>query len=203
MPFYTELDVVNECLASASELPLNSLDDEHPLLASALASLRAANMREQAKGWWFNKELTKLNPDATSGYISIPADTIRLDPTDESLNYVQRGNKLYQPYADSATDKFKFTQPVACWLTRLLAFEDLPVTAQDFVRVSAVLDFQKDFDGDPQRKQDLKDEYKAAYITLNSEHIRNVNANRLRNPSLQRKLMGIAPTMPSSYGRYA
>lgn len=193
MPFITELDVVNECLGTMGELPVNSLDDEHPFLPAARTALRVASMREQAKGWWFNKELTTLVPDATTQNIVLPSDTIRIDPTDETLNYVQRGNRLYQPYADATFDKFKFTQSVKCWLVRQLVFTDLPPTAQDLVGVSAVLQFQGSFDADPQRKADLREEYRAAYITLNTEHIRNVNANRLRSPSLQRALGRIAP----------
>lgn len=193
MAFLTELDVVNECLKTMGELPLASLDDEHDLVPAARAALARASMREQGKAWWFNKELTKLTPDPTNGYITLPGDTIRVDPTDETLNYVQRGNRLYQPFASAAADKFKFTQSVECWLVRQLPFEDLPPMAQNLVSISAVLDFQKDFDADQQRVAALQGDYKQAYMTLNAEHIRNVNANRLRGLSFARTFSNIAP----------
>jgi hypothetical protein len=199
MAFLTELDVVNECLKSLGELPLNSLDDEHDLVPAAQAALKRVNMREQAKAWWFNKEVTTLVPDGTTGYISLPDDTIRVDPTDETLNYVQRGSRLYQPYASNVTDKFKFTMPVECWLIRELPFEDLPPTAQNLVSVATVLDFQKDYDADAQRLDELRSDYKTAYMTLNAEHIRNVNANRLRGASFQRTMWQLGPQRSYPY----
>lgn len=193
MAFLTELDVVNECLKTLGELPLNSLDDEHDLVPAAQAALKRASMREQAKAWWFNKELTTLTPAVGTGYIILPADTIRVDPTDETLNYVQRGNRLYQSYATAATDKFKFDKPVDCWLIRQLPFEDLPPSAQTLVSIAAVLDFQKDYDADRAKVDQLKEDRREAYIVLNAEHIRNVNANRLRSPSVVRTMRRIGP----------
>lgn len=193
MAYLTELDVVNECLKTLGELPLNTLDDEHDLVPAARSALKRVNMREQAKAWWFNKELTKLTPDVVTGYIAVPSDTIRVDPTDESLNYVQRGDRLYQPYASAAADKYKFTAPVECWLIRQLPFEDLPATAQTLISVATVLDFQKDYDADRQRVASLQQDYQVAYMTLNAEHIRNVNANRFRSPSMVRTMGLLTP----------
>lgn len=194
MSFLTELDVVNECLGTLGEIPLSTIDDEHPLVVSALNALRVASRREQAKGWWFNKELTTLTPDVATGQITLPSDTIRVDPYDELLNYTQRGNKLYQNYAEPSVDKYRFTAPVKCWLLRQLPFSDLPSSAQDLVGTAAILQFQRSYDADEKRKADLKDDYRMAYVALNTEHIRNVNANRLRSPSLLRKLGAIAPS---------
>lgn len=196
MAFFSELDVVNACLGILSELPVASLDDEHDLVAAARNALRVVNMREQAKAWWFNKEITTLVPDVESGHITLPGDTIRIDPTDESLNYVQRGNKLYQATASAATDKYKFTRPVQCALIRLLPYDELPPAAQDYIATSAVLHFSKSFDADANRIAELKDERREAYTVLNAEHIRNVNANRLRSPSMQRALYLQGPQRP-------
>lgn len=199
MPFLTELDVVNECLGTLGELPLNNLDDEHDLVPAARSALKRAMMREQAKAWWFNKEITTLTPAVDTGFITVPADTIRIDPTDETLNYVQRGSRLYQPYASANVDKYKFTRSVECWLVRQLPYEDLPPMAQDVIALAAVLDFVKDYDADRNKVAEYKDDYRTAYMTLNAEHIRNVNANRLRSPSLQRVMRRMAPT-PLYYG---
>lgn len=193
MAFLTELDVVNDCLKTLGELPINDIDDEHDLVPAARKALRVANMREQAKAWWFNKELTTLVPNADTGHITLPGDVIRVDPTDETLNYVQRGRRLYQPHASEAADKFRFNRPVKCWLIRLVPFDDLPPSAQTLISVAAVLDFQKDYDADATKIEQLTGDYRMAYMTLNAEHIRNVNANRLRSPSLLGALRNIGP----------
>lgn len=198
MSFITELDVVNDCLKTLGELPLNSLDDEHDLVPAALRCLNRANTREQAKAWWFNKELTTLTPNE-AGNIILPGDTIRIDPTDRTLNYVQRGNKLYQATAPATVDKFQFTRPVQCWLVRAIPFDELPPMAQNVISVAAVLDFQKDYDADPVRVSELKEDYRIAYMTLNAEHIRNVQANRLQSFSVQRAMRRIGPSYYSSY----
>lgn len=196
MAFLTELDVVNKCIGTLGESPLNSLSDEHPLMAVALQALKVASMRVQARVWWFNRELTTLVPDTINGSIFLPADTIRLDPTDASMNYVQRGNRLYKPYAPPSEDKYKFTKPVQCWLVRSLPFTDLPPTAQTAVMLAAVLDFQMEYDADQNMSDALADKLRDAMVQLNTDHIRNVNANVLNRPSLQRSLMAIGPNRP-------
>lgn len=199
MAFLNELDVVNKCIGTLGESPLNSLSDEHPLMAAALQALKVASMRVQARVWWFNRELTTLVPDTINGSIFLPADTIRLDPTDTSLNYVQRGNRLYKPYAPPSEDKYRFTKSVQCWLVRNLPFTDLPPTAQTAVMFAAVLDFQKEYDSDTDASAALTKDLGDAMVQLNTDHIRNVNANVLNRPSLQRKLMTMAPTRAYRY----
>jgi hypothetical protein len=191
MTFLTKLDTVNELLAIAGETPLNALDEGHDLVQAALKALRIASYREQSKSWWFNQESITLVPDAVSGFIYLPDDTIRMDPLLGSLNYVQRGRRLYQPYASGSTSKYVFTHSVSCWLVRHIEFEDLPVAAQLFVQASAKQAFQLDFDGDPQKTGELRLEYRDALITLNAEHTRNRNVNLLRRPSTARMLNAI------------
>jgi hypothetical protein len=191
MTFLSKLEVVNSMLALLGETPLNAIDEDHDLTASALNILKVANYREQAKAWWFNKEVVTLSPDSSTGHIFIPADTIKIDPTRTTLDYVARGRRLYRPYATASEDKWVFTSNVECELVRLLDFEDLPVTAQLFVQASARLEFQNTQDGDPNRTAGLNKEYTGAFITLNAEHIRNRDANVLRRPSIQRALNNI------------
>lgn len=192
MSFLTQLDVINEMLASLGESPLNSLDEDHPLTAAGVRMLRIASHREQAKSWWFNKELTLLTPDVT-GTIYTPTDTIRVDPQDTGLHFVQRGRRLYKAHAPAVEDKYKFTNPVTCWLVRLLPFEDLPPSAQILVSCAAQKDFQKAYDADRLKYEQITQDYREAWMTLNAEHIRSQSVNLLRRPSTARVLNAIAP----------
>ena len=193
MSFLTELDVINEMLASLGESPLNTIDEDHPLVPAGRRLLRFASMREQAKSWWFNKELVTLSPDPLSGAIVTPMDSIRVDPCNSSLHYVQRGRRLYQPHAPASVDKYKFTAAVECWLVRNIAFEDLPPTAQYLISCAAVMDFQKAYDADAQKFQQIQLDYRAALTNLNAEHIRSQNVNLLYRPSIRHSLsqMGV------------
>lgn len=179
MPALSTLDVVNDMLATLGELPLNTVDVGHPMVPAALRTLNTANAREQAKSWWFNKELTDLVPDLL-GFIMLPNDVLRVDPQATSLNYVQRGRKLYKPYEPSSADKFKFDTTVRCWLIRELPFDDLPVPAQQVVSYSAQLEFMKAYEADTTKMQSLMLLYREALIVLNAEHVRNSDVNILR-----------------------
>lgn len=179
MPALSILDVVNDMLATLGELPINSVDEGHPMVPTALRVLNTASAREQAKSWWFNKELTDLVPDA-QGHIYLPLDVLRVDPQYTNLNYVQRGRRLYKPYETSAADKYKFKERVRCWLLREIPFEELPVPAQHVVSYSAQLDFMKAYDADQNKVQQVAMLYRETMLTLNAEHTRNTDVNLLR-----------------------
>lgn len=179
MPALSTLDVVNDMIGTTGELPINSVDEGHPLVPAALRALATSSAREQAKSWWFNKELTDLVPDL-NGNIYLPNDTLRVDPQANNLNYVQRGRRLYKPYEPSAGNKYFFRDKVRCWLVREIPFEDLPVPAQHVVSYAAQLDFLKAYDADQNKVQQLLVSYKEAWMTLNAEHTRNEGVNILR-----------------------
>lgn len=179
MPALTTLDVINDMLATLGELPINSVEEGHPMVPTALRILATASAREQAKSWWFNKELTDLVPDI-NGHIYLPNDVLRVDPQYTNLNYVQRGRRLYKPFETSASDKYKFTERVRCWLLRELPFEELPVPAQHVVSYSAQLDFMKAYEADQNKVAQVAALYRETMLTLNAEHTRNTDVNMLR-----------------------
>lgn len=179
MPALTTLDVVNDMLATLGELPINSVDEGHPMVPAALRMIATASAREQAKSWWFNKELTDLVPD-NQGHIYLPADVLRVDPQAQNLNYVQRGRRLYKPFEPSSVDKYKFTNRVRCWLIRELPLDELPVPAQHVVSFSAQLDFMKAYEADQNKVQQVAMLYQQSMMTLNADHTRNTDVNILR-----------------------
>lgn len=194
--FLTRLDVVNEMLASMGEAQLNTEDDTHPLYPQGSRMLDTAAYRMQGRGWWFNTELVELTPDAESKYIYLPEDTIRVDPREPCLDYVQRGRRLYAPYASATKDKYKFDRTVQCWLVRYVPFEDLPGPAAIAISYAAQVDFQRAFDADPVKYQQLVMRARESEIHLNAENIRNVGANLLQSASVQGKLNRIGPRYP-------
>lgn len=199
MPALTRLDVVNDMLACLAELPVNSLEEGHPLVPTAIRVLAAANTRELSKSWWFNKELVDLVPD-TDGNIFVPGDTLKIDPQRGSLHYVQRGRRLYKPFEPNAATKYTFTEKVRVWLVREVPFEDCPVTAQLFVSYSAQLDFMKSYEADPQKFKQVTDLYRDTLITLNSEHTRAMNANGLaRRPIFNERTEIGSTSMEADY----
>lgn len=177
--FISELDVVNECLASLGEVPLNSLDDEHSYVPAARRHLRIANGREQAKGWWFNRETLTLTPDPQSNFIYIPEDTISVDPSSQWTHLVQRGRRLYDPLGAG----YAIGKQISVTLIRLIPFEELPPPAAAYISLCAQRDFQKAFDADRMKVEQIYQERQEALITLRAEDIRNAGVNLLYKPS--------------------
>lgn len=177
--FISELDVVNDCLASLGEVPLNSLDDEHSFVPAARRHLRLANGREQAKGWWFNRETVTLTPDPQSNFIYIPEDTISVDPSSQWTHLVQRGRRLYDP----AGAGYAIGKQVSVTLLRLIPFEELPPPAAAYISLCAQRDFQKNYDADRMKVEQVLLELADARITLRAEDIRNAGVNLLYKPS--------------------
>lgn len=178
MSYITTLEVVNECLATTGELPVNSLEDGHPLIPAALSALKIANRREQGKSWWFNKELVELSPD-TSGSIYLPNDVLKVDPQSSSDRYVQRGRRLYKPFEATVATKYTFDKPITVWLVREVPFEECPYSAQALISYSTQLDFMKSYDADQNKYRQVAEFYKDAVITIGAEHVRASGANLL------------------------
>lgn len=185
----TQLDVVNQCLASMGETPLNSVDSDHPFVAAALLKLKTAMTAEQAKGWWFNTDYVTLTPDPNTGFIYPPSDAINVNPHDDGTDFVIRGRRLYRRYESS----YVFTAPVAVWLVREISFDDLPMLATHVIAARTVLDFQDAYDGDAAKYNKLGATYQQVFNTLKAEHIRQEKPNMLRSPAVQEQLRLIRP----------
>lgn len=197
--FISELDVVNDCLALLGETSLNSLDDEHTYVADARRALRIANVREQGKGWWFNRERVQLTPDPQSNFIYVPEDTISIDPVSAWTHLVQRGRRLYDPQGAG----YAIGQPVLVTMLRLIPFEELPPPAAAYISLCTQRDFSKNFDADRAKVELLLRDQAEAIITLRAEDIRNAGVNLLYRPSTLAKMnaLGARPFLNRGEGR--
>jgi len=185
----TELDVVNQCLASMGETPLNSVDADHPFVAAALMKLKTTNTQEQAKGWWFNTDLVTLRPDSQTKFVYVPNDAININPNDTGTAYVIRGRRLYDRFLST----YEFAGSVRVELVREIPFDDLPMLATHMVAARTVLDFQNAYDGDGDKYNKLGAAYQQVFNTLRAEHIRQVKANMFNNPAVQLQMRHIRP----------
>lgn len=182
----TTLTVVNACLASMGEEPINSLAEVNAFVNSATFALEQATINEQSIGWWFNKECLKILPDVNGLYI-VPTDVIDLDAEQNPGWLSVRDNRLY---SSADADYLKGTKPVEANIIRLLDFEDLPFHAKRLVKAAAVVMFQQSYDGDVTKIQEAQTEYNQAYIQVRAQHIRSVRANFSTLPRRQSMMMG-------------
>lgn len=177
---FSTLDVVNSMLGLLGELPLNAVDEPHPLVPAALAALSTQASLVQADFWWFNVEYPTMYPQATGGQVLVPNDAASVDSLTQYPRLAIRGNRLYN--LDDVTDVF--TSPLRVRLHRIMPFDDVPVIVRAHIAAKAKLEFQLAYDGDGTKAQFLQQEIKETYIRMHSEHIRNAKANMLMRPSV-------------------
>lgn len=141
----TELEAVNALLSTIGESPVDTLLGVLPTDAgTALANIRRFSRQLQKAGWSFNSEGSfSLAPDV-NGEIILPANTLKVDPTDPGIPYVQRGGRLYDPVAHT----YVIGKAVLVDIVFGLPFAELPETARNFIVVAAARRFQDQFLGD-------------------------------------------------------
>lgn len=183
----TTLNVVNACLKTMGETPLNSVDADHPFVQAALDTLQQANTLEQQVGWWFNSDFPTLQPDAHTGFVYLPTDTLNVEV--EKVQYVQRGNRLF----DTWNNTFNIAEPVVTRIIREIPFEDLPENVRVMISLRTQLDFQSAYDGDEAKYQKLYAAYGQAYSRVRRMHIRNQRPNMFNTPHAQSILRRIQP----------
>jgi len=183
--FVEELEVVNACLATLGEAPLNTLEDDHSYKAAAQAKLKTANLDVQKQGYWFNTEYLTLLPDAVSKYVYLPLDVIEARPMQyRGLSIAQRGRRLY----NTMSNTYEFDDSVCVQVVRGLDFADLPYHAAAAVRDEAVLHFQHEFDGDATRYRELFNVRMQSRSQLNAEDVRQRRPNLLNSNTMRRLL---------------
>lgn len=170
---WTKLDVVNDCLGSMGELPINSLPTLHPYGAAAENLLRRATTDCQRGGFWFNTETLTVTPSQI-GELYLPEDCVSVWPTGyDSGRWAQRGNKLY----DLHNQTFVSDHPVTVIMVRALDFEILPSVMQEIVAWTAIEKFCLQYDADSQKVQQAAENLRSARRDLNAETTRNAKVN--------------------------
>lgn len=176
------LDVVNMMLGTQGENPLASLEDTHPMLATCLEVLDRNMRRIEADGWWYNMEELSLIPNPADSSIYLPNDT--LEVRTGKYNVIARGNRVYNLTGGT----YVFTVPkLDVILIRLVAFEDLPEIAAQYIGTCAVVEYQMEYDGDSTKTRQLMAMMTKQEIDMNSAHTRNRKVNLIvSNARLQR-----------------
>ncbi len=145
----TELEAINVILATSTQAPISTLEDNQITDASLAANtLRATLVEVQTQGLTFNNETNyEISPDQ-NGYIILPRNTLKVDTdgADADINVVQRGTKLYNK--DDHT--FVWTKAVSLDITFGFTFEELPPYVANYCVIRAARKYQDQYFGDGQ-----------------------------------------------------
>ena len=154
----TELQAVNEILASVGQAPVNSLEKSNPDVVIAYNTLNEVTREVQADGWTFNKEYDyPFKPDADN-HIVIPNNVIQLKlsakyPEYGNKNAVRRKGKLYD--RNNHTDDWG-QEVVYCDVIWAFDWEDVPLTIQNYITARAAAIVSSRIVGDETQYQQLQ-----------------------------------------------
>ena len=179
MPYFTtgsktELQAINQILASVGQAPVTTLETEivtvadgstvtvvtNPDVAIAYDTLLEVSREVQAEGWAFNKENDYLlQPEAITKYIPFPVNALQVDISNNPsltdyayVDVVKRDGKLY----DKINHTFEWDQPIYCDITWLFSWNDVPPVVQDYITARAATIVSSRIVGDNSQYQMLQ-----------------------------------------------
>ncbi len=174
-----ELEAINDMLSLIAETPLASLDEVDGVADAQIARqiLNRVSREVQEEDWDWNTETDySLAPDV-DGNIVLPSNTLSVDPTDPSLDYVARAGKLW----DRSSQTYDIGATVSVTLRLYLAFDDLPAAAKRYIATLAGRKFENRTIGDGQANQINENDVIRARALLLEEEADNAGLNIIKN----------------------
>ena len=171
----TELQAINQILASVGQAPVTTLDTDtvttsdgqtvtvvtNPDIAIAYDTLQEVSREVQAEGWSFNKEYDYLlNPDSVTKYIEYPQNALQVDLSNNPRyasayayrDVVRRNDRLYDKINKTDT----WDDSIYCDILWWRPWTDLPAPVQDYITARAAAIFASRVIGDPTQYQILQ-----------------------------------------------
>lgn len=158
----TDLEAVNQVLASVGESPVNTTATAHPEVVAIMAVLKSENIRRQARGWWFNKYVTNHPGGA------LPAGTSYARPLKRSLSYFARGTEL----RDAKTGLVVSGAVPELEIQTVVPFSSLPDEFANYVTAAAAVSYAIEFDADEVHLAAARLQLEAAEVMVHRLHIR-------------------------------
>lgn len=171
-------------LLSIGETPVNTLDSDatDPIAIVAHKTLHQISRQVQAIGLHCNSESNYPLLRDTNGFLYVPANTLKADATDPTVDVVLRGRRLY----NRKTHSYTFDKDLKVDLVLFLPFEELPQVVRDYITVRAVRVFQsKVLGSDILHSFSLQDEMEAR-LAMIQEEVDSEDYNILRNTDVMR-----------------
>jgi len=165
----SKVDLVNRCLLSIGEAPIEDTTvlDTIPLGTDVDIAKRMVEdtIRDVLViGWYFNMDYDyELVPD-TNGFITVPPNVIRIDfgETEFRRQLVLRNGKIYNVIDNT----YVIGQPVVADLFYLVAVEELPIPAYEYIANRAARKFQERVIGSSDLSRITKSDELDALVSL-------------------------------------
>ena len=135
----TELQAVNEILASVGQAPVTSLDQTNPDVALCYETLTDVSRQVQAEGWTYNKEYQFPIEVNSEKRVAIPANVLQMDLAESMPNYgscdtVIRSQNGQKYLYDRVKHSFEFdSDKIFVDIVWYFDWLDLPIPIQDYI----------------------------------------------------------------------
>lgn len=142
----TELDAVNQMLASIGQTPVNTLDVSG-IRDVAIAKLSLQNTTREVlnRGWSFNTD-HEWELNFTSSEIVVPSAVLWLDPVRRDLDFVIRDDggtlKLWDKLHRTFDIEENYEAPIKVDIIHAFLFETIPNVARQYIAMRASRIFQ-------------------------------------------------------------
>lgn len=142
----SKINMINACLLGIGETPFieGTLVDTLPIGTDGETAKRLVEttmVEVQARSWYFNLDYNfKLVPDS-SGFISMPPNTLRVDfgNTEFKHQYTIKNGKIY----DYLNQTFVIGKTIVADVTWLVDYGELPPEAYEYISLRASRKFQQ------------------------------------------------------------
>ena len=175
----TELEAVNEVLATVGDTPVQTLAAGTYIEAVRILQVLKETSREvQSKGWWFNEEENKtLQPDV-NGLITLAYNVIEVTVVDDyNGSIIQRGNKMFN--RESGT--YNINKEIKVNIITGLEWNELPQVARLYIASMAAYKYNSGYMGLAEAKQDTLSIMNERYIQMKVSDTRSRDVNIFDN----------------------
>lgn len=185
-----KLDILNAMLAAIGSSGITSTVGRHPGLIRSEPILSRVNRTVQVRGHWFNTDRRlKLLPSATQEFI-LPQDTLKADTSDQREPYVRRGRRMYDPVRHTYNIE---AAHMYVDVVLQLDYNDLPITAQDYIRALAVQELVLSSDADQIALRARASDTETAKVAFERERLEQADLSLRNNPAYARLMAGLKP----------
>ncbi len=186
MSLTTKLDAVNYILATVGEAPVSSLTGTTQDAAIALSRLDEITREGLSRGWYFNTETDVDLSRNASDEIPLPATAlyVDVDPSDYTIEPVERGSKLY----DLKNHRYTFEKDLKAIVVYNLDFEECPEVFRNYIKIRSARLFQNQFLGSTSLDRVTRADEQRAWAELLAYEFKSSDVTSLSNPSVARIL---------------
>jgi hypothetical protein len=189
----TELQAINQILASVGQAPVTTLERTNPDVAISYETLTQVSREVQSEGWAFNREYSyPFTPDE-KGEIPYPKNVLQLDISNDpryltktKYDTVKRDGKLY----DKKHHTYVFNEKLLCDVKWLFDWEDLPIPIQDYIVARSSTIASSRLVGDPEQFQLLSQREAFLRAMALEYETQQGNYNMLHSPRMETNYIG-------------